>query len=150
WEQVRPLPAPGLALPDAIRAEARARADAVDAVPRAGLVLRCAAAGETLAVAREGAAALGRGLARVEGEPPRGLSPWLIAAEVLPVFTPHPGPGERWVCPDLAPYDGPWIAAPGIDGAIEGDPQGPPPDDWTLPVPRPGERARLWRQAGLS
>jgi len=149
WDQVR-LQAPvSFALPDAIRAEAGARARALGAIPRAGLVLRCAAAGEALGVAHDVASALGCGLARVEGEPPRGLAPWLIAAEALPIFMPRPGPGERWACPDLAPYAGPWIVAPGMDGAIDGDPQGPPPDDWTLPVPRPEERALLWRQAGL-
>jgi ATPase family protein associated with various cellular activities (AAA) len=150
WDRVCPLPPASLAIPHAIRAEARARAGAVGAVPRAGLVLRCAAAGEALAVAHEVASALGCSLARIEGEPPRGLAPWLIAAEAVPVFMPHPGPGERWACPDLGPYTRPWIVAPGIDGAIDGDPQGPPPDDWTLPVPRPEERALLWRQAGLS
>jgi hypothetical protein len=149
WDQVRVLAPVSLALPAVIRAEASARARAMTATPRAGLVLRCAASGEALAVAHDVAAALGRSLTRVEGEPPRGLAPWLIAAHALPIFMPRPGPGERWGCPDLAPYTGPWLVAPGIDGAIDGDPQGPPPDDWTLPVPRPHERALLWRQAGL-
>jgi hypothetical protein len=150
WDQVRPLSPASLALPKAVCLEARARAGAVGAMPRAGLVLRCAAVSEALAVAHEVAAALRRSLARIEGEPPRGLAPWLIASEAIPLFMPHPGPGERWAYPDLAPYDGPWIVAPGIDGAIDGDPQGPPPDDWTLPVPQPEERALLWQQAGLS
>ena len=103
WDQVRlqaPVP---LALPGAIRAEASARARAMGAIPRAGLVLRCAAAGEALGVAHEVASALGSRLARVEGEPPRGLAPWLIAAEALPIFMPHPGPGERWALPRPRP-----------------------------------------------
>ena len=150
WDQVKPLTPAALALPEAIRAEARARAGAVAAIPRAGLVLRCAAAGEALAVAHEVGVALERVIVRIDCEPPRGLAPWLIAAVALPVFMPHPGPGERWSCPDLGPYAGPWIVTPGIDGAIDGEPRGPPPDDWTLPVPAEEQRALLWRQAGLS
>ena len=150
WEGVRPLAPAALALPEAIRAEATARAAAVGTMKRAGLVLRSAAPGEALAVAQLVAGALGRSLVRVTEPEPHGLAPWLIAAEAMPLFMPHPGPGERWACPDLGAYDGPWIVAPGIDGAIEADAEAPPPDDWTLPVPGQEERAALWREAGLS
>jgi hypothetical protein len=150
WDNVRPLEPIALALPEAVRAEAASRAAAIAAVPRAGLVLRSAAQAEALAVAQLVAAVLGRRLVRIDGEPPRGLAPWLIAAEAMPVFLPHPGPGERWACPALGAYAGPWITAPGMDGAIESEAQAPPPDDWLLPVPGEADRAALWQQAGLS
>jgi hypothetical protein len=149
WDRVRPLPPAMIALPELIREEAVCRASAVASMQGAGLVLRCAAPAEALAVAQCVAQAHGLSLARVEAEPPACLAAWLIAAEALPVFMPQLGPGERWACPDLAPYAGPWIVAPGIDGVIEGARLGLPPDDWTLPVPGVEERALLWQQAGL-
>ena len=148
WEGVRPVPPATLALPDPVRAEAVRRGQAIAQLPRAGLVLRCAATAEAIAVAQQVAAALDRQVVRVGPDPPPGLAAWLVATDALPLFTPELGPGERWACPDLGAYAGPWLVAPGIDGAIDG--QTAPPDDWTLPVPHAADRARLWQQAGLA
>ena len=148
WEGVRPVPPATLALADPVRAEAVRRGSAIAQLPRAGLVLRCAATAEAIAVAQQVAAALDRQVVRVGPDPPPGLAAWLVATDALPLFTPQLGPGERWACPDLGAYAGPWLVAPGIDGAIDG--QTAPPDDWTLPVPHAADRARLWQQAGLA
>lgn len=147
WDNARLVVPVELALSASVRDEARRRAGAVSRLPRTGVVLRSAAEAEAIAVAQQIAAALGRCLVRIGPDPPPGLAPWLIAAEALPLFTPRLGPGERWACPDLGPYAGPWIVAPGVDGAIDG--QGTPPDDWVLPVPHAAERRVLWQQAGL-
>jgi hypothetical protein len=145
-EGVRLATPPAIPLTDAVRAEARLRAELLAARPCAGLVIRSASAPESLAVAGEVAGVLRFGLARIEGEKPPGLAPWLVAAGCIPVFTPRPGPGERWSPPPLAPYDGPWLLLPGLDGAVEAD---APPDEWMLPVPAPEERAALWRAHGV-
>jgi len=141
----RPLDAPLMPLAPSALAEAGARARALRARPGAGLVLRSAALAEASAAAGHVAAACGRGLALVEGVPPAGLTPWLIAAERLPLFTPRPGPGDRWSLPPVAHYAGPWIVAPGLDGAIDAPMT---PDEWTLPLPGAQERIALWRAAG--
>jgi hypothetical protein len=149
FDRVRLMEAADLALPDDVRAEAASRAHAIAAMPGAGLVLRCAARAEAIAVAHAVADALGKRLARIETEAPPGLAPWLIAAEALPLFTLELGPGERWQCPDLSPYRGPWLVTPGTDGAIEAGPSAMPPDDWALPVPEASDRTALWQKGGL-
>lgn len=136
-----------LRLPREVEAETVARARTLEGEVRPGLVVRSASMMEATAVAGRVAALLGRGLARIDGEPPPGLAPWLIAAERLPLLTPRLGPGERWSPPVLAPYPGPWLVATGPDGLIEAD---TPPDNWSLPTPGVDERARLWRETGLS
>jgi hypothetical protein len=145
-DSVRIATPPAIPLTAATREGARLRGRLLGDGRRAGLVIRSASPAEALAVAGEVAAALGQRLARIEAEPPAGLAPWLIAADCLPVFMPRPGPGERWALPALAPYDGPWILLPGLDGAVEAE---APPDEWILPVPAPAERVALWRDHGV-
>jgi hypothetical protein len=145
-EGVRLPTPPDLPLTPTMRDQAKLRARLIAERPRGGLVIRSASLIEAMAVAAEVADALGLGLARIE-EPPPGLAPWLIAAARIPVFTPRPGPGERWSPPHLAPYDGPWILLPGLDGAVEAD---APPDEWVLAVPPPAERAALWQDHGVN
>lgn len=147
FDGVRPLVPPPVPLPDDVTREARMRGAALARQPRAGLVVRSAAPAEALAALACVADAAGLGLARIEGEPPQGIAPWLLAAGRMPVFMPRPGPGERWTLPDLGPYAGPWAVAPGLDGAIEAE---TPPDDWTLAVPGVPERALLWQAQGLA
>lgn len=147
FEGVRPIAAPAVPLPAGVIAEARARGLALAQRRGAGIVLRSPAAAEALAALATVADAAGLGLARVEGEAPPGLAPWLLAAGRMPVFVPRPGPGERWVLPDLGAYGGPWAVAPGLDGAIDAP---IPPDDWTLPVPAVADRALLWQAQGLA
>jgi hypothetical protein len=138
----RPIP-----LPDGVTAEARVRARVMAERRSGGLVLRSAAQADALAVAGHIARALDLGLARIRGDAPAGLAPWLLAGRRMPVFTPSLGPGQRWALPPLAPYDGPWIVLVGTDGTIEVDDT---PDEWPLPVPDIDDRVRLWMQGGVS
>ena len=143
---VRLLNSAPLPLPGAIRAEAARRAVMLAAEP-GGLVLRSPSEPEAQAVASSVAAGLGKRLARIDGAPPPGLAPWLIGAGAIPLFTAHPGPGERWLCPALLPYAGPWLVACGPEGAVDAE---RPPDEWVLPIPEEAARARLWAAGGLN
>ena len=138
---------PPMPLPRMMRSEAERRAAALAARGAAGLVLRSSSPAEALAAAGLIAAALGAGLARIDGTLPPGLAPWLIASGRVPLFAARPGPGERWALPPLAPYAGPWLVAAGPDGAIDADLS---PDEWLLPVPNAAARAGLWIAGGLS
>ena len=146
WAGVEPLAPKRLGLTAAVRDEVAARARMLAAAGSAGVVLRSASSAEAVAVAGELAEALGSRLVRVDGEPPHGFAPWLVACAHLPLFAPRLGPGERWALPRLAPYRGPWIVACGIDGAIEAE---TPPDEWILPIPEEEEREGLWSAAGI-
>ncbi|MGE4044190.1 MAG: ATP-binding protein [Acetobacteraceae bacterium] len=139
--QPRPIP-----LPADILAEAEARACLMADRAHAGLVLRSGNVHDAVAVAARVADTLGLGLARIDGEVPSSLAPWLIAGGRMPLFQPALGPGQRWSLPNLPAYDGPWIAVLGLDGSVEADQT---PDEWTLPVPTLVQRAQLWQAAGV-
>jgi hypothetical protein len=143
--EARVLAPPALALAARTLAEAARRAEALRLRKGRGLVIRSAAATEAEAVAATVAANWGRRLALVEGTPPAGLVPWLIAGECIPFFAPRLGPGEQWSLPPLGAFAEPWIVAPGLDGAIAAPSA---PDEWTLPIPNEAERAHLWLAAG--
>jgi hypothetical protein len=146
WEDVRPIDAPDMPLPQQrISAAARWAHALAGGTPR-GLVLRCAAQPEAVATAALVADRLGRALAHTADVKP-GLAAWLVAARRVPVFTANLAPGERWKVPDPTPYAGPWFVATGLDGLIESDAA---IGEWVLPVPGPHERERLWRAAGFT
>ncbi len=147
WPQLGRVEPPDVPLPAAMAREAAARADALAGRERPGLVIRSASDAEALAVAAAFAGALGLGLVRIDGEPPTGLAPWLLAAGRAPVFAPRLAPGEHWSPPKLAPYPGPWLVVTGLEGVVDAE---VPPDEWTLAVPDVAERARLWREAGAA
>jgi len=146
WDGVHPLNPAAMPLPEAIHADGATRAKLLAASNRAGLVIRSASPAEAQAVAALVAASLERALARIDGDPPAGLAPWLLAGGFIPLFAAQPGPGERWRAPRLDFYPGPWIAILGLDGAVEAE---TPPDEWVLPMPDAAERTALWRRSGL-
>jgi ATPase family associated with various cellular activities (AAA) len=143
----RPVP-----LPEDVVAEAAVRAATLRARPRSGLVVRARSAADGVAIAALVAHALGLDLARVETgdlptnrDGPAGLAPWLIAAGMMPLFTPDLGPGQRWMVPRPPFYAGPWIVVTNPESAVEAEDL---VEDWTPPASDPAARARLWRKAG--
>ncbi|WP_300317844.1 ATP-binding protein [Accumulibacter sp.] len=108
------------------------------------LLLRSAVAGEARAAAVAVAAASGRRPVFYEGEPPRGLGPWLWLQDRVPVLQVVLAPGERRRLVEIPGYDGPLLVATGLEGSIEGPGA---VSQWRLPVPPADERARLWRAA---
>ena len=108
------------------------------------LLLRSAVPGEGRAAALAVAAASGRRPAYFEGEPPRGLGPWLWLQERLPVLELSLAPGERRRLAEIPGYDGPLLVSTGLEGSIEGPGA---VTQWRLPVPPAAERAQLWQAA---
>ena len=147
WAGVSPVGRPALPLHPAAIEEAVVRAKMLGERPGTGLVIRAAAPAEGLAAAALVGNRLGLELARIEGNAPPGLAPWLIASGRMPVFVLNLGPGERWTAPALGDYRGPWLALPGPDGAVGADEA---PDEWRLTMPDVAARAALWQQAGAS
>lgn len=147
WPGVLDVARPAVALPDAMHEEAGTRARLLNGNPASGLLIRSPSLPEAIAAACLVAEALERPLARIDGVPARALPGWLIAAQRVPLFVLHAGPGERWPLPDLGGYPGPWIAVAGMDGAIETETQ---PDEWTMAVPDLQTRTDLWRGAGAT
>jgi hypothetical protein len=145
WDDVRPLDRVAMALPEHHLEEAGRWGHALAGGTPRGLVVRSASKPEALATVALVAERLGLALAHVAGAT-TGLAAWLVAARRAPVFTPSLAPGERWTVPDLAPYDGPWFVVAGLDGLIDAEIA---VGDWVLPVPGVGDRAKLWRAAGL-
>jgi hypothetical protein len=144
----RPIP-----MPEDVVAEAALRAAALRVRPRSGLVVRVRSAADGIAIAALVARALGMGVARVETvgdhlasrDGSAGLAPWLIAAGMVPLFTPDLGPGQRWMVPRPPFHVGAWIVVTNPESAIEAE---DPIEDWTPPTPDPAARTRLWRSAG--
>ncbi len=137
----RPIP-----LPEDMTAEAAVRAGSLLARPGSGLIVRVRSPADGIAVAGLVADCLGLGIARIDmANHPGCLTPWLIAAAMMPLFAPDLGPGQRWIVPRMAFYRGPWVVVTNFETAIEAE---DPADDWTPPEPDPAARARLWRQAG--
>lgn len=131
-------------LPDSTLAAARNQASGLREDGVLVLVLRSAVPGEVRAAALAVAAASGRRPAFYEGEPPRGLGPWLWLQDRLPVWQVTLAPGERRRLVGIPGYAGPMLVATGLEGSIEGPGA---VAQWRLPVPPAEERARLWRAA---
>ncbi len=131
-------------LPDSTLEAARSQAAGLSEDGARLLVLRSAVPGEAKAAALAVAAASGRRPAYYEGEPPRGLGPWLWLQDRLPVLQVVLAPGERRRVAEIPGYGGPLLVVTGLEGSIEGPGA---VSQWRLPVPPAAERARLWRAA---
>ena len=131
-------------LPDSTIAAARSQAAGLREDGARALLLRSAVPGEARAAALAVAAASGRRPVFYEGEPPRGLGPWLWLQDRLPVLEVALAPGERRRLAGIPGYDGPLLVATGLEGSVEGPGA---VTQWRLPVPPAEERARLWRAA---
>lgn len=131
-------------LPDSTITTAHSHAAGLSEDGARVLVLRSAVAGEAKAAALAVAAARGCRPAYYEGEPPRGLGPWLWLQHRLPVLQVLLAPGERRCLAEIPGYDGPLLVTTGLEGSIEGPGA---VSHWRLPVPPAEERARLWRAA---
>ncbi|HEY0015722.1 MAG TPA: ATP-binding protein [Longimicrobium sp.] len=132
-------------LPPTLTDQAARHADGLRAAPGRALVIRSGAVAETRAAAAAVAAALECRAAFVEGEPAPGLGPWLLLRGLVPVFRLELAPGERRALPAIPGYSGPVLALCGPDGSVEAG--GAVPLSWTLSVPPPDERRRLWQAA---
>ncbi|MEI7867580.1 MAG: ATP-binding protein [Candidatus Methylumidiphilus sp.] len=102
--------------------------------------------------ARSACAEIARSLnlrpAFVEGDPPPGLTPWLILHNALPVFCAELAPGERRLLPRLPSWRGPTLVAGGNEGCwIWGNET---LASWQVPVPSAKERVDLWRSSGMA
>ena len=147
WDGLRRLEPRDLALPTILLDEAGRRAGMLAARSRAGLVLRCSSRTEAIALALQIGESVGRELVLCEGPLPAGAGAWLVASGRMPLFMPILGPGDRWSRPAIPAYDGPWLAATGLDGAVDADPVA---DEWVIPMPALEDRVQLWRNGGAS
>jgi len=145
WPGVRPGTAPAQAPPSLKQAAAR-QALALHHAPPGGAVLavRSGHPREAQDAAALVAAELGLQPVFIDGDPPRGLAPWLWLHRAVPVLCAELAPGESRRLPELPGHRGPLLLACGLDGSFEraGDPVG----SWRVPLPLPEERAALWRQ----
>jgi ATPase family protein associated with various cellular activities (AAA) len=130
---------------DAVVAEAKHQAAALDAEPRRVLVLRTGSPAEGRSVAHTIATELDRRAGFIETEKVGGFGPWVLLRRLLPVFCYELGPGERRRVPLLPGYDGPALVVCGPDGSID-SPHGAAAS-WRLEVPSPSGRRTLWRAA---
>jgi hypothetical protein len=112
-----------------------------------GLLVRSADARTARAACRSIGRYLGRQIALVSGDVPRGLGPWLILHDAIPVLVAQLAPGERKTVPPIPGYNGGVLIATGIDGGWERDGASLP--GWDVPMPTVAERTRLWRDQGL-
>jgi hypothetical protein len=108
------------------------------------LIVRAAHPVEARAACAAVARALGRWPVFVEGPVPDGLGPWAWMVQALPVIVVETAPGEHTVLPELDGYGGPVLVATGFDGSFAR--HGSTPSPWTLPMPAPVERGRLWQR----
>jgi len=111
------------------------------------LVLRSLSRSDRTEIAARLARALDRRAALFDLEKieTRGLGAFLATAGLLPVFQTEVTPGEYRELPELPGYSGPVIACLGPEGAVGQASRGL--TEWSLPLPRPDERARLWASA---
>jgi hypothetical protein len=133
-----------ITLPSSVLARAGEHARAL-AEPGRTLVIRSGDEAEARAAARAVARRLSRAPLFVHATNVPGLVPWLYLAELVPVLTRSPSPGERQELPSLPGYTGPVLAVAGPDGALE-SPRGSALT-WRLPVPPREERESLWLSA---
>jgi len=135
-----------VSLPPSIQADAERHARGLAlAGTTHGLVLRSGSPREARSAACAIARAAGFEALFIETDDVRGLTPWLRAERLLPVFAKQLGPSERFVVPKLPRYDGPILVVTGRDGGVElaaGSTA-----SWTIPIPPSGERSELWRRA---
>lgn len=137
--------APPIRLPPSIEAQAARYAASLMGEPDRVLMVRSGAEAEGRAVADAIARALGRRPLFIEHDEVAGLTPWLLLADLVPVFTRQPAPGERARLPELPRYSGPTLVVCGPDGSVERS--GRAALSWTVPVPPAAERVALWADA---
>jgi len=133
-----------VALPRSVALEAGRQARALVGNERA-LVIRSGSRAEAKAIAQKLAEAGGRRAAFIEGDVASGITPWLLARRLVPVFCKELGPGERWGIPPLPRWSGPVLVITGHEGTVAWD--GTLVPSWSIPIPSPGERIDLWRLA---
>jgi ATPase family associated with various cellular activities (AAA) len=123
--------------------QAAALRDPPSAAGLQALAVRSGHPREARAAAALVAAELGGVPAFIEGEPPRGLAPWLWLRAAVPVVCAELAPGETRRLPELPGHRGALLLATGVDGSFEheGDPVG----SWRVPLPLPHERVVLWQ-----
>jgi hypothetical protein len=146
---------PEAPLPASFVAEAKRQARALAAASPNVLVLRSGSGAEARAVAREIATALGgrplfvemdhHGHAAKDSAGLAGVGPLLLLRQLIPVFSFELGPGDRKTVPSTPGYTGPALVLCGHEGSIEAYGESPP--SWTIGVPRPQERRKLWNLA---
>jgi hypothetical protein len=129
-------------LPDGILGMARRYARALHASEQA-LIVRSGHPNDALAAALAVVEALGGQAACFSETPADGLGPWLTLVGAVPVLWESLAPGERRCVTPLAGYQGPVLAASGMDGSFEMGGRSVP--SWRLEVPLPQERKALWR-----
>jgi hypothetical protein len=134
---------PHIPLPPSLLQQAKRHADSLRDTGQRVLVLRSGSAAEGRSVATAIAAAVNRRPVFIETDELSGLSPWVIARWLLPVFCFELAPGERKTLPPLPYYQGPVLALCGPDGSIEA--AGEAPLSWHIPVPPRSERRQLWQ-----
>lgn len=145
---IHPLRTGRTALPEALVAEAQARAARIAArAEPALLVLRSPSLRESEAIA----ALIGQTLALapvVLGEQQHVAQHvcWLAASNSLPVLRRALGPGERCRVEDFGVWDGPLLLLAGMEGVIEAP---LPSTEWALPLPERTERVALWQAGGV-
>lgn len=146
-EGVRAFAAAPTALPRSQLCEAAARAARLAAAGgAAALSIRSPCAREAEALAEAVAAALGLQCIDMGTAPVRDHCCWLAATRSLPVLRRPLGPGEGCRLDSPGAYEGPMVVIAGSEGTIEAPFQ---IFDWPVPIPDEGERAALWRAAGL-
>lgn len=107
------------------------------------LIVRSGHPREARAVCAAMARALGKRPAFIQGEPPRGVLPWLMLHGAIPVLLAELSPGERRALPDFAMGRLPLLVAGGPEG--NADLRGQCAPSWSVPIPTDEERAALWR-----
>jgi len=143
WAGVRLGPVPGDA-PASLRQAAARQASALrHSAGAAVLAVRSGHPREAQGAAALVANALDLQPAFVDGDPPRGLAPWLWLRRAAPVLCAELAPGESRRLPELPGHRGPLLVACGIDGSFERD--GDPVGSWRVPLPLPRERVELWK-----
>ncbi|WP_284124226.1 ATP-binding protein [Parerythrobacter aestuarii] len=129
-------------LADALEPVARG----IEEQPGTLLVLRSLSRGDRREVAARLANSTGKtaALFDLDSTDTAGLGPFLVAANLLPVFETDVPPGEFRALPTLAGYAGPVLVCMGPEGSVGDNARAT--NEWHLPLPQPEERARLWRE----
>jgi len=138
------VPYPEFDLPESILALARAQAQALQSLPNAVLVLRCASRPEAAIAARSIASFCGCSPLFVHDEKSAlpGLGPICRAKNLMPVFSYLCGPGEMIQIPDIKGYQGSLLVMAGLEGSFESGHGNL--SSWIIPRPTLEERKQLW------
>ena len=147
WPGVRLDDAPPPAAAPSLREAAARQAAALHDASAGGgmaplLAVRSGHPREARAAAALVAGELGGVAAFIDGDPPRGLAPWLWLRGAVPVLCIEIAPGETRRLTGLPGHRGPLLLATGIDGSFEHD--GDPVGSWRVELPLPAERVALW------